>query len=148
MSHGKGSPWAAALIPRALDPPSGQVSLEILLWLRLGEKLKAHGGRSEAGSAQGTLHSAVPSIHHSVSAPHATLPYPQTQRICGVPSERTIPIFAAAFPPARSELWPLFICLLFTCPLAYFPSTWINSSPTVLCCHSSRFPKEEVNVCI
>lgn len=98
MSHGKGSPWAAALIPRALDPPSGQVSLEILLWLRLGEKLKAHGGRSEAGSAQGTLHSAVPSIHHSVSAPHATLPYPQTQRICGVPSERTIPIFAVPFP--------------------------------------------------
>ena len=86
-----------------------------------------------------------PSIHHSVSAPHSTLHYPQTRQICGVPSERTTPIFAAAFSPARSELGLLFTCLLFTCPLAYFPDTWINSSPTVLCCHSSRFPKEEVN---
>ena len=84
MSHGEGSPWAAALIPRALDPPSEEVSLEILLWLRLGEKLKAHSGRSEAGSAQGTLHSAIPSIHPSFS-------------VC--------PSFHPALPSNPTDLW-------------------------------------------
>ena len=80
-------PWGGVSLgrcPHSKSPwPSEQVSLDIFLWLHLGEKLKVHRGRSEAGVSR----ELYTQQFHPTSRLHPPRPTLKPARSEGVPWE-------------------------------------------------------------